>query len=1218
MTLDRRNPYEITGDPDADFRRLQKKLNREQMTGDNPYAQKRMAENRAINEKTQQYLTEEQKAEGIANPDRNRFRFESIIDPDTGGPLNDYLDFPGYSNDLTSPDVYSYNDGVSFEMAEEARAEKENFAKPEQSMFANALQKDKLKNNPYITGDPDADFRRLQGNLVADQMMGDNPYANKRRAENRAINEKTQQYLTSEQKYQDVASADGFRYESVIDPDTGGPLGGGGSILDDTNPDFYSHNYGPEFSLAEESVERKANRPESSTQKDTRLRAEEYRRRIEENRARSRELGDKYRENADANPDRIENERNALEQRREEIRQEKFGKYNNRMGQPPVGQPPAGQPPAGQLPAGQPPTGQPPTGQPPSSNYYGSGKILDQPPDDYDSVLDGGDGIVIYLDEDSNAIGHTVGLPPDNWDSRLTYEDGRIEYLDQGGNIIGTQSGEGAPFIFTQPGSHTTPTGQPPADWKNKTRKDDGSIEYRDKDGNIIGTQSGEGAPFIFTQPGSNTPPTGQPPVTKPGLQPSYAPGSGQGGSTQVSGALTGNNYNLPLFEDPDSPGTYYPTPGQHYSNYGGAAFDPGMNESMDSFIDIARDSGMYNDTFKRFEDVQRAAKTLSRDQFGSDDQYNKAKFQVATKYGKLAAAVLDQTRPIMTARRKAAASAQGQHDDRVDLVMRQFGKLQDARDRDTTGYNQASDQDLMGKAIQNVLQGEYLRKTLGDDFGGNLTDEAARFSASQAFPTSEEAARPSATSRIDQPGTETNDPKVFNESYALGLDDYVTQTYENLPYNYGLNEKTGELGIFVDGYQPFKAIRVPGQILPVAMSRSEEEETLLKQAGVPFVRPGNPTEIINSHGDDDFKRETIEEQFDLETEIDNAIKDLSDESNTDFTSYENNLGAKSEYDKERAAFESRVKAENIPPDSPAYKAPEAPEYDPAPISDRILRARNKALEAEFESDLDGLRQQMEKGHIAISDFVPLSNELKRKLKNSKAAPLRREDIVFDDKQIQERVDLAKQNHERSQRVKTEQKRTANNDYGPQYSRAYERSIKNGQIVYKLLDTPRSFEPKKLLAYNPYGTDAARMPVAQSASDLASVAFDIPFLIYHEGELMPTELPRDVFDQAARDWRGDTKSIDGRIVDPLAQAVGNVTRLIEKYYPGELEEEQLMDAATQMMRRYGWQTDEEIRGYPSRPRNEEVVGNASRPRNEEYLVSADMGYAGTPALKATR
>ena len=255
---------------------------------------------------------------------------------------------------------------------------------------------------------------------------------------------------------------------------------------------------------------------------------------------------------------------------------------------------------------------------------------------------------------------------------------------------------------------------------------------------------------------------------------------------------MTGDNYNLPLFEDPDGPGTYYPTPGQHYSNYGGAAFDPGMNESMDSFIDIARDSGMYNDTFKRFEDVQRAAKTLSRDQFGSDDQYNKAKFQVATKYGKLAAAVLDQTRPIMTARRKAAASAQGQHDVRVDAVMKQFEALQKARDGDKTGYNQASDQDLMGKAIQNVLQGEYLRKTLGDDFGGNLTDEAARFSASQAFPTSEEAARPSATSRIDQPGTETNDPKVFNESYALGLDDYVTQTYENLPYNYGLNEKTG------------------------------------------------------------------------------------------------------------------------------------------------------------------------------------------------------------------------------------------------------------------------------------------------------------------------------------------------------------------------------------------------------------------------------------------
>jgi hypothetical protein len=110
------------------------------------------------------------------------------------------------------------------------------------------------------------------------------------------------------------------------------------------------------------------------------------------------------------------------------------------------------------------------------------------------------------------------------------------------------------------------------------------------------------------------------------------------------------------------------------------------------------------------------------------------------------------------------------------------------------------------------------------------------------------------------------------------------------------------------------------------------------------------------------------------------------------------------------------------------------------------------------------------------------------------------------------------------------------------------------------------------------------MPVAQSASDLASVAFDIPFLIDFDGELMQTELPRDVFDQAAKNWRGDTKSINGRIVDPLAQAVGNVSRLIDKYFPGELGEEQLQDAATQMMRRYGWQTDEEIMGYDDRPR----------------------------------
>ena len=1071
-----------------------------------------------------------------------------------------------------------------------------NFAKPEQSMFANALQKDKLSDNPYITGDPDADFRRLQENLLREQMTGDNPYAQKRMAENREINEKSQQYLTSEQKYQGVATDDSLRFESIIDPDTGGPLNYVGIVHDETNPDYYSRNYRGGFALAEESVERKANRPESPTQKDTRLRAEEYRRRIEENRARSRELGDKYRANADANPDRIENERNALDQRREEIRQEKFGKYNNRMGQPsvgqpptgqpPVGQPPTGQPPTGQPPTGQPPVGQPPTGQPPSSNYYGTGKILDQPPDDYDSVLDGGDGIVIYLDEDSNAIGHTVGLPPDNWDSRLTYEDGRIEYKDQGGNIIGTQAGEGAPFIFTQPGSHTTPTGQPPADWKEKTWKDDGSFEYRDKDGNIIGTQAGEGAPFIFTQPGSNTPPTGQPPVTKPGLQPSYAPGSGQGGSAQISGALTGNNYNFPLFEDPDSPGTYYPTPGQHYSQYGGAAFDPGMNESMDSFIDIARDSGMYNDTFKRFEDVQRAAKTLSRDQFGSDDQYNKAKFQVATKYGKLAAAVLDQTRPLMAARRKAAASAQGQHDDRVDLVMKEFSKLRDARDGDTTGYNQASDQDLMGKAIQNVLQGEYLRKTLSDDFAGNLTDEAARFSANMAFPTSEEAARPSARGRIDQPGTDTNDPMVFNESYALGLDDYVTQTYKNLPYEYSYDEQTGQLEIFVDGYQPFKAIRVPGQILPVAMSRSEEEETLLEQAGVPFVRPGNPTKILKPHGDDDFKRETIEEQFDLDAATDTAISDLIKEADNDFKNYEANLGKKSEYEIARREADRTLLAQNLTRDSEAFRNinPDAPEYVDTPIVDLFIRKRNDVLDANYADEVARIEKQIESGEIALSDAENIKKQTYQDYYKSKKAPLTRDEIVFTDEEIQRRVDVEKQIHERSQRMQTEIKRTANNDYGPQYSRAYERSIENRQIVYKLLDTPRSFEPKKLLAYNPYGTDAARMPVAQSASDLASVAFDIPFLIYHEGELMPTELPRDVFDQAARDWRGDTKSIDGRIVDPLAQAVGNVTRLIEKYYPGELKKEQLQDAATQMMRRYGWQTDEEIMGYDDRPR----------------------------------
>ena len=365
MTLDS-DKYYKSGNLRREMLNLHARLAGEQMTGDNPYAKARMAENRAINEKAQQYLTEEQKNLGVASVDR--FRYESVIDPDTGAPKG----VDGKVKVRQDPDIYSHN----YHFGKGLPPDKENtlsftpievsslFGKPANPKPANALQKDKLQYNPYITGDPDADLRRLQENLTRELMVGDNPYAKARMAENRAINEKAQQYLTEEQKAQGVAGHSTARFESIIDPDTGGPAGraGVGHISDKTNPDYYSRNYKGHYSWAEEARAEKearagkenaeadesstqkdtrlAEADESSTQKDTRLRAEEYRRRIEENRARSQELGDKSR-----NYFRVLNERHALDDRREEIRQEKFAKYNNRMGQPPTGQPPTGQPP---------------------------------------------------------------------------------------------------------------------------------------------------------------------------------------------------------------------------------------------------------------------------------------------------------------------------------------------------------------------------------------------------------------------------------------------------------------------------------------------------------------------------------------------------------------------------------------------------------------------------------------------------------------------------------------------------------------------------------------------------------------------------------------------------------------------------------------------------------------------------------------------------------
>ncbi len=57
-------------------------------------------------------------------------------------------------------------------------------------------------------------------------------------------------------------------------------------------------------------------------------------------------------------------------------------------------------------------------------------------------------------------------------------------------------------------------------------------------------------------------------------------------------------------------------------------------------------------------------------------------------------------------------------------------------------------------------------------------------------------------------------------------------------------------------------------------------------------------------------------------------------------------------------------------------------------------------------------------------------------------------------------------------------------------------------------------------------------------------------------------------------------TIDGVRINPEAMAVENVSRLIESYYPGRLDDdEELKEATEQMMRRFGWEDASDRVGY---------------------------------------
>ncbi len=1092
------------------------------MFGDTWYGRKRVAENRLINEGAQQYLDKYEIEQGIAEDDR--YKFQSLIDPDTG--LEDLA--VGYwgGRDWGNPNMWEggapspHNQNEWAEWAARDRAEAEG---------EDASRTDEVWGNKpaYIA---DGKTFREQAALYTER-TGIPP-----------------EVWMNDASMVDWYGRDMSRFMAPGPPAPGRePPMGWPTAPQPTAPQPPAPQppasqppaSQPPAGQPPTSQPPASQPPESSTQKDTRLRAEEYRRRIEENRrlraeeyrrrieenrARSRELGDKYRANADANPDRIANERNALDQRREEIRQEKFEKYNNRMGQPPMAQPPAGQPPMGQPPMAQPPMGQPPVAQPPMA--------------------------------------------------------------------------------------------QKPADWLIETWYGDGRSEFKKtKDGPIVGTRAGEGAPYIPTQPSSNTPPTGQPPMAQPtaGQPPMAQPPADQleakehGSGVAMSGDQRGGSLFSPL--DVDKGGLINISP-----------------EQTDFLARRGEELGVEGSVFKEYGDARKALDQIVSGAYNlSPTQRTEAILQTRERLKGLSRRVINRRHEIGEAELSQSKREQSTNEGRINsIIARQRNILkEDAAKK----YGRVmSPSEALEQALAEDMQSEEIRKEIGRLVSG----QQPNLSETELEST---VARTNLQQRRQRQMTGERPPVIrFAPETIANVSEYLREEYgEDLPYTLGMGSGRRGSGAMIlttpEGFSFVGTLHEASEI-PVAVVTSDLEKQKADIADIPYVTDRRPQELQNPYErpeagnrpsvgiasyDEDLDRTAFAEE--VTAEIDDVWGNLQqyDEMTDRFTAQSRLFNRLTEYmNKNNMKLDSPSGEINnsgiaqllqwanndpelanildglgVTPETETLLRGVSPDVgiDDAQLNaialrDRMVREQNRDLESSF-------RQKHGDELIIARDKVAQG-----KASAEYATDLRYIDRVWREGKVDERSFKLRYMQEEIERRLIEKQEVAqlqqdvlDNMTGAQKTQAgrqslqenYQRSFEpnTGQSIMTSNERSRNsvFQFRALPAANING---AEVPIISSWEDMPHLSFDTPFAAVSRGKHSAEGiLDRQAFDDAMEPVMQNRMKwgrFDFEGGDEHSRAVVDVMKLLMQSVPSGFfgDREALKMSAIEMVRRLGY------------------------------------------------
>ena len=646
--------------------------------------------------------------------------------------------------------------------------------------------------------------------------------------------------------------------------------------------------------------------------------------------------------------------------------------------------------------------------------------------------------------------------------------------------------------------------------------------------------------------------------------------------------------------------------------------------------------------------DASKAMEALDRSQHGPGkagaNAYKQARQQVQSRYGNLAQRVLGQQQNIFKAQTR---SQQVDESQTADFIWKRTQELIQ-KGRDDAFGNTVSPAMALKQAVMEHGQlktaREALKRALQND--GKVTPE-------------EIDAITQDLSSVSQPSEEGFVGRGFEPQQISQIRSQLEQTYPDLPYTVGMRRGVrpdGSAGLTLtapDG-TVFEGMLHPGSLVPLAVVRSEEHQSLAEAMNIPHVLGGNLNDIKNMYKltesasgasaksnnqpgmagfDEDALRDeyirdigNIENLDEIWQDVSGYLTDAEEFSNVQnaykqlvdmFNNQQGTTGspnpaifaewAKAQLMQGDEETRSLIESFGVTESTSTLDRPIHPEESLLGkdgesmlrainvfenLKDRNIRALRDLFKEQWGVDLNSSEAQIALSKRNDKDSTPEQRELGNAAAslNWRMREYQPSEDVFKKEWLKE--EISHQIENRRQEAMIQQQALDEMEPGRVGQEAASRALREnythsfdnlGQDTLTLSSTPnKNFRPRPLQAFR-MGT-GDYVPVAQSPSDIPSVALDTPFIITLDGRRQEVRLSSEEL----REAMGNIGTRYGPSVakgsPEYNEAVVNVMKVLTRSAPHGFYKtiSEGRSAAEQMVRRLGWESKSDVLGYPAR------------------------------------